>query len=365
MKIERLEAIPIAIPFHHDGPPAGFGGTTWTTCNYLLVRVETTGGLIGYGEAFGYNVIPATKAAIEHTIAPLVVGRNCADIGALMESLKRPLHIFGRSGPVQFGLSGLDMALWDIAGKAAGLPVARLLGGGGRASVPAYASMLRLFDPKHVAAACEKTVAKGFKSIKLHEVAVENVIAARRAAGSGTELMLDVNCAWLEDEAIGVARQLADCRLKWLEEPIWPPENLAALARVRLEGGIPLAAGENVANSFAFRDLAASPALNYLQPSVTKVGGISEFVRIGSLADLAGKRLAPHSPYFGPGLLATLQMASVFPHIEAVEYFGVELETPIFMGVGLPGSNGEIAIPSGPGLGADPDPDVIARYRVN
>ncbi|SLN77810.1 mandelate racemase/muconate lactonizing enzyme family protein [Oceanibacterium hippocampi] len=362
--VEKIEAIQLDIPFSQYGPPAGFGGTNWTTANYLIVAVTASDGIVGYGEAFGYNAIPATRAALEKTVAPLLLGKPCENIGACMAALEKPLHIFGRSGPVQYALSGLDIALWDMAGKRAGISVARMLGHGGRGGVRAYASLLKAGEAKPLQKVCVALAEEGHTAIKLHETEPGLAIAAREALGPAADLMLDVNCAWDVPGAREAAGRLVPARLKWLEEPVWPPENVAGLLQVSGIGP-EIAAGENCANAVAFDELASSAALAYLQPSVTKVGGISAFLRIGHLAAVRGKRLAPHSPYFGPGLLATLQMAAVFADIEMVEYFGVRLEAPIFGGIELPDDRGILAIPDGPGLGADPDPDVMRRYRAN
>jgi L-alanine-DL-glutamate epimerase-like enolase superfamily enzyme len=130
--ITGLEAIRLAIPFTHDGPDSGFGGSAWTKLECLLVRVSTDAGLTGWGEAFGYGAIPGTRALLEETIRPIVVGKPADDIAGLVGGLKRTLHVFGRSGPMQYALSGLDIALWDLAGKAAGLP------SGGCSAAPRY-----------------------------------------------------------------------------------------------------------------------------------------------------------------------------------------------------------------------------------
>src|SRR5580704_4708798 len=140
MKIAKVETALVRIPYRHGGPPTGFGGRTWTTIDTLLVRVDTEDGITGWGEAFGYNVNEGTKATIESVIAPLCIGRDALAIAELMTDLQRKLHFFGRGGPVTFGLAGIDIALWDIAGKCAGLPLHRLFGGAARRQLRAYAS---------------------------------------------------------------------------------------------------------------------------------------------------------------------------------------------------------------------------------
>ncbi|AET92863.1 putative racemase [Burkholderia sp. YI23] len=363
-RITSVEVIPVGLRYTHDGPPTGFGGAQWTTLRYALIKVCTQDGLVGWGEGFGYNVLSATVQVIRDTVAPLVVGRDAANIAGLMASLKHTLHLFGRGGPTHYALSGLDIALWDLAGKRAGVPVAELLGGMQRREIPAYSSLMRMPDPAAVARASEKALSRGFNQLKLHEHTVEAVAAAREAVGEDVELMLDVNCAWTPGEAQRIMERLVRYRLKWVEEPIYPPEDFESLARLRQRVPLPLAAGENLANAWAFKAMLASGALDYLQPSVTKVGGISELRTILTLAEMHGCAVAPHSPYFGPGLLATLHLASHSPLIDQVESFGVRLETPLFGPIGLPDANGMIRIPDGPGLGADPDPDVIEACRI-
>lgn len=364
MNITSIETIAVAIPYKHDGALTGFGGTVWPKMSYLLIKVTTEDGLTGWGEAFGYNAIPATIAAMETIVKPLAQGQDTADIAALMHKLKKPLHIFGRSGPVQYALSGLDIALWDIAGKRAGKSVAALLSKSTRTSVPAYKSFMRLTDPEVVSRACKRALQQGYKSLKLHEISVEAVAAAREAIGDETSLTLDVNCEWRADDAIRMAERLAPYKLKWLEEPVWPPEDLAGLMRLRRASSIPVALGENLANAPSFMPLIEAGAVDYFQPSVTKVGGISELRDVAEAAASHGRTLAPHSPYFGPGLLATLQLAGAYPHIGEIEVFGVDLENTLFGDVGRVGKDGVLKIPEAPGLGADPEPQMIERYRI-
>ena len=135
MKIARIDSHPIKVPFTFGGNPTGYGGRNWTTNNILLVRVETDTGLVGWGEAFCYGCTDAVRAALHHMIAPIAIGRDAGDIARLSRDLQQMLHLFGRYGITIFALSGLDIALWDIAGKAANLPLHRLLGGAGRESL--------------------------------------------------------------------------------------------------------------------------------------------------------------------------------------------------------------------------------------
>ncbi len=362
MKIASIDSISIKVPFSFGGGPSGHPVRTGTTNNILLVKVQTDTGLTGWGEAFCYGCTDAVKAALHSMIAPVSIGRDATDIAKLSRDLQQMLHLFGRYGIVIFALSGLDIALWDIAGKAANLPLHRLLGGAGQTSLPAYASLLKYRDPERVAARTKLAVQQGYRHIKLHETLEAEVRAAREAAGTDVKIMVDTNCPWTPEEARHMALQLKPYDLHWLEEPIFPPEDFAALARLRSATGVALAAGENNCTSFQFRDMLAAGAVDYAQPSVTKVGGVTEFLKVATLADAAGVTLMPHSPYFGPGFLATLQLAAARGQPGGmIERYHMDLEASLY-GTLVDPVNGAFAVPQGPGLGCEPDPDVIKTY---
>jgi D-galactarolactone cycloisomerase len=362
MKIAKIDSISIKVPFAFGGAPGGF--KRWTTNNILLVKVETDTGITGWGEAFCYNCTDAVKGAIHSMVAPLAVGRDAADIAKLSRDLQQELHLFGRYGITVFALSGLDIALWDIAGKAANLPLHRLLGGSGQTSLPAYASLLKYRDPERVAARTKLAIQQGYRHIKLHETEQAEVRAARDAAGHDVKIMVDTNCPWTPEEARHMALKLRAYDLHWLEEPIFPPEDFAALARLRAGTGVAMAAGENNCTAFQFRDMFAANAVDYAQPSVTKVGGVTEFLKVAALADTAGVSLMPHSPYFGPGFLATLQLAAARGQPGGmIERYHMDLEASLY-GALIDPVNGAFAVPDGPGLGRDPDPEVIKTYSA-
>ena len=363
MKITKVDTVLVRIPRRHDGPPSGFGGRIWTTIDTLLVRVDTEDGLSGWGEAFGYNVNEGTKATIDTLIGPLCIGRDSTAIAQLMAELQQTLHFFGRGGPVIYGLSGIDIALWDLAGKRAGLPLYRLLGGPARRQLPAYASLMRYRDPAATAKVSAEAVERGFRYIKLHEIDVPPVASAREAAGPAARIMVDTNCPWSLGQAQSMMQQLAAYDIFWLEEPIWPPEDFAALAELRRTSLMPIAAGENAGSALQFAQMLAARAIDYAQPSVTKIGGVSELRKVLTLAEAANVTVAPHSPYFGPGLLATMQILAAAPQEMLVERLHVDLEASLF-GEFITAKDGMMTVPDAPGLGCDPDGEVIARYRV-
>jgi L-alanine-DL-glutamate epimerase-like enolase superfamily enzyme len=299
---------------------------------------------------------------VHSMIEPRVIGRDARDISKLSYELQQALHLHGRYGITIFALSGLDIALWDIAAKAANLPLHRLLGGAGQTSLPAYASLLKFRDPERVAARTRLAIQQGYKYVKLHETEEAEVRAAREAAGDGVPIMVDTNCPWTPEQARHMALKLRPYGLHWLEEPIFPPEDFPAIARLREGTGVAMAAGENLCTAVQFRDMFAANAVDYAQPSVTKVGGVTEFLKVAALADAAGVALMPHSPYFGPGFLATLHLTATRGQPGAlVERYHMDLEASLY-GELIEPVNGAFAVPQAPGLGREPDPDVIKTY---
>ena len=361
MKIAAVSSILLRIPAKPKGPPAQLGGRSFTGLDVLLVKVETDEGVTGWGEAFGHESIRGTKATLESLVAPLFIGRDPTDINRLMGEMMQKVHIYGRSGAAVYALSGIDIALWDIAGKRAGLPLFQLLGGSAR-EMPAYASLARYTDPKLVGQVAAMAVAEGYRYVKLHEIDVPQVKAAREAIGPENELILDTNCPWTVAKALDMAAALAPYRLHWLEEPVWPPENHEGLARVRATGAI-LAAGENAAGLHDFRHMFEKGAIDIAQPSVTKIGGITEMRKIIALAEAFGVRLVPHNAYFGAGSIASLHIVASLPAETVYERLYVDLEAYPF-GDWQKAPGGKVRVPEGPGLGCDPDMAVVERFRV-
>jgi L-alanine-DL-glutamate epimerase-like enolase superfamily enzyme len=363
MKITRVETIVLNLPMLIDGPTPMLGGRPRTSVDMLLVRIDTDAGITGWGEAFGHRIFHATRAAIDTLLGPMCVGRDPRAIQALGDELQRLLHGVGRNGPTIYALSGIDIALWDIAGKIAGLPLYRLLGGSARADLPAYASLLRYGAADAVARHTEEALGRGYRYLKLHEITVPEVKAARDVAGPGVPIMVDTNCPWTVPQAIEMARRLAPLEPHWLEEPVWPPENLAGLAEVRARGGIATAAGENYGTVWEFRRAFEAGAITYAQPSVTKIGGVTEMRRVMILAETFGVPVVPHSAYFGPGLLASIHCIAAMPAESLVERFYCDFAENPF-GDAIHPRNGRIAVPQGPGLGADPDSRLLEKLRT-
>jgi D-galactarolactone cycloisomerase len=365
MKITRIETVVINMPMLIEGPVMPKqGGRARTSMDTLLVRVDTDEGVTGWGEGFGHRIFTATKAAIDSFIGQMFVGKDPTAISALVEEAQRGLGGVGRNGPAMYALSAIDIALWDIAGKLAKLPLYRLLGGSPRKALPAYASLLRYGEVAAVRQYVGRALERGYRHIKLHEIMESTIGAAREAAGPDIPIMVDCNCPWTVAEAIQMARRLQPFNLKWLEEPVWPPEDHAGLARVQALGGIPTAAGEN-AMLPEFRSMLEAGALTYAQPSVTKVGGVTMMRKVMALAETHGVTVVPHSAYFGPGLLASIHCIAAMPGGGLVERYDADFAMNPLHDAILPDRNGCMAVPQGPGLGVDPDPAVVEKLRVH
>ena len=299
-------------------------------------------------------------------IAPIAIGRDARDIARLSHELQQALHLFGRYGITIFALSGLDIALWDIAGKAAGLPLHRLLGGAGQAHAAGLCQPAAVRDPERVAdahQAGDRRRATATSSCTRPRSA--EVRAAREAAGEGLPIMVDTNCPWTPEQARHMAAEAAALRPALARGADLPARGLPAIARLRAGTGVPMAAGENDCTSFQFRDMFAAGAVDYAQPSVTKVGGVTEFLKVAALADAAGvtrdaalalfRAGLPRHPASARGARPRRARWSSAIHMDLEASLYGELVDPV---------GGVCRVPDGPGLGRDPDPDVIRDYRV-
>ena len=364
MIIAKIETFPLSIPFKPGIQAAAspWGDKDLPAADYLLVKVTTDQGLEGWGETFGFRAVSSAKLAIDELIAPACMGRDATQIGPLMLEVQKKLHLFGRTGPIFYGISAIDIALWDIAGKAAGVPVYRLLGGSSSADLTCYASMIRYSDPSLVRENVRLAVQSGFRNLKLHEIELTVIRAAREEAGSDIDVMLDVNSPWTLIEARIKAQELRELRLKWLEEPVWPPENYAGLALLRRACGIPIAAGENSSTLMDFERLLSAEAVDFVQPSVAKMGGITELLKVFPIAAVRNTTVMPHCFYDGPGLLAAIHTTAALGTPDSmIEWRYFDLEAQLYGGA-LRQVNGRVSVPQRPGLGFDPDSNVIRDY---
>ena len=392
MQIRSAETMIVEIPFPFPQSGTGIGFNAWRSLEFALVRLEDERGTVGWGEAFGYSTVESTKAMLDRLVIPRLMLAPVQDVAAWNLEVQRALHLHGRYGVTLFAISGVDIALWDLAARRAGVPVHELLptrtdagtgaggdagtgaggeaGAGGDAGAPSgarrsdfatYASLMRYDEPPLVAQACEAALARGYTAVKMHERILDSIEAGRRAVGPDVPLATDVNCGydldWLESERA----RIESVGLAWLEEPIFPPEDFATLHALR-SPALRIAAGENWCTSVQFAAAAHADAVDMMQPSVTKVGGISEFLRVCEVAAAAGVPVVPHCPYYGPGFHATLHAAATRANVDNIEMLWVEPEAWLVDPEPLRDGD-RVRVPEGPGLGWEPDPDVLARYR--
>jgi L-alanine-DL-glutamate epimerase-like enolase superfamily enzyme len=364
VKITKAETILVSIPFEAGGvPPWSFGGRPRSNFDTLFVRLETDTGVVGWGEAFSRNEDTALKHMIDMRLLPLVLGSDPSNIAKIKFDLEFQLQNFGRAGPTMYGISAIDIALWDILGKSCALPLVTLLGGAFTETVDVYASLMRYGNVDDVVAATQRAVDRGYRYIKLHEVTTREIHAAVEAAGTDVKVMLDTNCPWSVAEALRYDKELEPLGLYWLEEPVWPPENFKGLALVRATGRHRIAAGENAGSLHDFVAMIHECAIDIAQPDVAKTGGVTELLKIAALCEAHGVEFAPHCALFGPGQVATIHLNAAQRSVPMLERLFCDFEAELYGGSTLPKA-GAVNVPMRAGLGLDPDPDVIERYRV-
>lgn len=339
-----------------------------------IVEVEA-GGLVGVGESWinypdwGYRERVATLC---DGIAPHLLGTDVSDPVAVQRRLTAAMLSIGRQwgapGPIWQAISGVDLALWDLLGKAEGKPVAALLTPApARTSAPAYASGI---GPDRVDHWCKIALANQFAAakVKLGFAADQDRATLRTAAdvlGADADLLADVNQGWTLDQACAMAPDLLTHAVKWLEEPI-AGNRLEDLEQLADRTGLPLATGENVYGLARLLRYTDSPAVGTIQPDVAKCGGITITSRIAAHAAGSGTAVAPHCYGSAVGIAASLQLAAAFPDVGPIELdvrdnpFRTELIAPA-----LRLDGGRLDVPSGPGLGFELDRDIMTRYRIH
>ena len=364
VKIKTASVYAIRIPFTDGSTGVGLMPTAWTHLNVALLRLETTDGLVGWGDGFCYAGLDTMVTAIQEMVLPHVLDQSIESPAQFNMELQRKLHLHGRYGMTQFAISAVDIALWDLFAKQANQSLATLLGGQQteRRELPAYASLVRYSDPKLVTKYTAKAVSEGYQSIKLHEITEAAIRAGREAAPEPIKLITDINCNWYADQAAALMPIMKALNLYWVEEPLFPPDSEQQLAELQNTYGVSIASGENACTSVEFERTVSH--IDFIQPSVTKVGGVSEFLRVCDLAKQRNKKVMPHAPYFGPGYHATVQMMAARDECELFEHLYIDAEAYLDPTIPLP-VNGVVQVSDKPGIGFEPDPAILAKYRVN
>jgi L-alanine-DL-glutamate epimerase-like enolase superfamily enzyme len=287
----RIASIDTWQPVDSNSPP------DWrTSLGQIAVRIATDDGLVGYGVGGGGA---AGRHVIDAVLAPLLVGRDPAPVEAIWEELYAATLPFGRKGIAVMAISGVDLALWDLRAKRAGVSVAELLGGASGSRVPTYTTVWDTVDPMTASGAGPG----GKSAVKLHlkvtdrgravEEIVQRITAARQAIGPVRALMVDAWMKWDVDLTLRVAERIESLRVDWIEEPL-SPDDLAGYGRLVDRCPIPIAGGEHEFTAAAFRELIDRRLHAVLQPDVCWVGGLTELVKIYRLANAVGVRVVPH-----------------------------------------------------------------------
>jgi D-galactarolactone cycloisomerase len=348
---------------------------------YCLVRVTATDGTAGWGECWG--PVAGNRELIEEWVAPRLIGRDPRAVERIHDDLIFDLRSAFHSHTPASVVSGVDIALWDLRGKALGEPVSRLLGGRRRESVRAYATghFFRDVDEfadlrEAVAEEARGHVEAGFDALKNKiglsrhfpwgaEEDVELVRAIREAVGDDVRLMTDANHAYDLATAKRVARDLADLDVHFFEEPM-PPERVGAYADLNAATPVSIAAGECWAFEGEFDRALDARAVDYVQPDVTSAGGITSTRRVANAATAAGVQPLPHVFGSAIALAASLQVLATLPGDPMLEFD--RTPNPIREDLAVDPVTNEgnaVPIPDGPGLGIEIDLDAVERFRLD
>jgi L-rhamnonate dehydratase len=347
----------------------------------LLILVRTDEGITGIGEAHSNPEV--SKAVLDSPLcsvsasglARLLIGENPLHINRLYDKLYRHSQTYGRRGAVMHVISGIDIALWDILGKVTGQPIHQLLGGARKTRHRVYASDLAPVEPSPEALVeqAKGHVAAGYRAMKFGWGGLGGDVRSdarqigmlRDALGDEVDIMVDMGFAIPLEDAIWLGRALADHRVFFLEEPL-SPDDLHGFARLTAVSPTPIATGEKESTQYPYIDLMDRGGLRIIQPDVARVGGISETIRIAALAESRGVRVIPHCWSTDILVAATLHVIATLRDCPYLEYNVTPnpLRTDLLASPLRP-KDGEIDLPTGPGLGIELNEDTIARYRVD
>ncbi|GHO95616.1 dehydratase [Reticulibacter mediterranei] len=351
-------------------------GTAWR--NISIVQVFTDEGLEGVGEVRMLNHTDALQGYLAEALPNHVLGHDPMDIESLVQNMFR--NDFARAGEIAMSaIATLEMACWDITGKALGQPVYKLLGGAVRDRIKAYANGWYTVErtPEEFHAAAKGVIAKGYRALKFdpfgagfYELdlaekarAIELVEAVRDAVGPDVEILIEMHGRFNPVTAVEMARELERFKPSWVEEPV-PPENIAALKKAAEKINIPVATGERMHTRYEFRELLESQAADYLQPDITHFGGILETKKLAAWAENYYVLMAPHNVGGAVSTAAALHFAASTPNFKIQEHFNDFADE--WVKSVAPGNpevvDGYFALPQGPGLGVTLDLEVAKAH---
>jgi len=341
-------------------------------CVHTLLTVHTDTGMVGLGSVFTNDEL--VRAALR-ILEPLYRNESAMEPERVSEKLHQHMFWMGRGGSITHAISGIDIALWDLLGKATGQSVSRLLGGRNAERVQPYASLL-MDEPHAMREHLLRVKEQGFRAFKIgwgpfgrKDAAMDEAIvaAARGAIGADCKLMVDAggsDAQWHRGYkwALNTAKMLANYDVTWFEEAL-SPDALEDYVLLREHSPVPISGGEVLTRRQSFLPWLSARAFDIVQPDVTKVGGISEERRIAWMAQDYGVQFVPHGWNTAVGLAADLHLASAVPNTQFVEYLtGSPFIDEITLGGWKLDAEGMLNVPTGPGLGLELDPDQVEKY---
>jgi|LauGreDrversion2_2_1035103.scaffolds.fasta_scaffold06952_2 L-alanine-DL-glutamate epimerase-like enolase superfamily enzyme len=372
MKITAITAIPLSFRLD-QGKTVTMGIGSTTKRDTIIVRVETSEGITGYGEAHPGRSPGAVVSLIHNTLAPMLIGMKATDVIGVWKRVHRmQLSSHGVGSGASLGLSGIDMALWDIRGKAAKMPLYELLGGSKR-RLPAYAGGISLgYQPKEsLAEEAQEYVARGYKAIKLRlgdsaKADIERVLHVRKVLGDDIDILTDANTAYTLADVRRVLPVLADIKAGWLEEPFACNDFSSYREAAKITSLVPIAAGENHYGRFEFAQLREAGAVQIWQPDLSKCGGITEGLAIAAMASAYRIPMHTHSSATGINHAATIHFMAAIEnsgYFEACvshfnplrDMFGTTFEI---------GADGCVEPLDKPGIGLEIDESLFAKYPL-
>ena len=372
MKITKITAYPLSFAIPEEfRVTLGIGSAIKRDC--VLVKVETSDGLVGWGESHAGRAPGAVALLTNTTLRALVSGMDAFDVVGVWDRVyKMQLASHGMGAACAIAMSGLDMALWDIRGKAVGWPLYKLLGGSAR-PIPAYAGGVSLGyqPPQELVQEAGAVIEQGYKALKLrlgdnpgNDIA--RVEAVRDALGAEIDILTDANTAYSLSDARRVMPALDDANVGWLEEP-FPPHDHARYREARGFGRTPLAAGENHYTRFELQRVIEDKVITIMQPDLSKTGGITEGMRIAAMVSGWKHGFNPHTSLTGLNVAASIH---VLASVDNAGYFEADLSRynplrdELCSWNATVSADGTVVPPGQPGLGVEIDEGLLEKFPV-
>ncbi len=370
MKITKVTPIILKLPEISDAADG--------TQDDLIIIIETDEGISGYGEVdtapyVGKAVVEAYMSHGQcYGLAEVIIGMDPFDYEQIWNEMWFKTYYYGRSGPVMHVMSGIDMALWDIMGKATGKPVHKLLGGSYVDKARAYASALMPETIEGVKKLVDANLAHGYTAMKFGwgplgydaKFDIALIQAARKAAGDGIEIMIDIGKRYRLKPAMYVAKALEQLDIYWLEEPL-PAEDFAGYRTLAASTTMRIATGEEETGRTAFTRLINETHVDVIQPDMARCGGLTEAKKIASIAKDNNILCVPHAFKTGILVAASIHLIAAIPNAPFLEFSVTEspirkgiLQDPFVM------RDGYVEVPQKPGLGIELNQDVIKKYGI-